>query len=84
MIMENPYGGNVNPSQHAAWEHGHTAGKTEQAEIVKELVGAASKITSLGYMTFEDAGNLTLLVEETEIEELLYDLRQAIEKAKAG
>ncbi|KKK49811.1 hypothetical protein LCGC14_3131310, partial [marine sediment metagenome] len=29
----------------------------------------------------EDFGNLTLLVEETEIEELLYDLRQAIAKA---
>ncbi|KKL93482.1 hypothetical protein LCGC14_1874230 [marine sediment metagenome] len=39
MIMENPYGDNVNPSQHAAWEHGHTAAKAEQAEIVSGLVG---------------------------------------------
>jgi len=56
-------------------------GKAEQAEIIKELVEAASKITTLGYMTSEDFGNLTLLAEETEIEELLYDLRQALAKA---
>ncbi len=51
-----------------------------QKQIVSGLVEAARKITTLGYMTSEDAGNLTLLVEETEIEELLYDLRQAIAK----
>ncbi len=62
---------------------GYNRAKAEQAEIVSELVEAASKITTLGYMTSEDFGNLTLLVGETEIEELLYDLRQAIEKAKA-
>ncbi len=93
-MMENPYPKidhgecSICKGQRRAWEEGNASGyakgKARHAEIIKELVEAASKITTLGYMTSEDAGNLTLLVEETEIEELLYDLRQAIEKASGN
>ncbi len=47
--MENPYektnrfGYALENCKHNAWEEGHVAGKTEQAEIVNELVEACQK-----------------------------------------
>ena len=87
MTKGNPYGNAVHLDHgiydglyHDTWAEGYHS----RDEVVAELVEAVTKIKSLGYMTSEDADNLTLLVGDTEIEELLYELREAIAKAKGG
>ncbi len=55
--------------------------KTEQAEIVSELVEAATWICSLATMTAVDDGDLTLLGQGESVPQLMYNLGKAIAKA---